>query len=350
MSSTLPSTPPSDTPPARKSAVFTPRRVAAFTALAAALAAAPAYAAVHSDGKPAGTSNGYGAAAPAAGHAASGSHAQAAAALITRPAWSKKTATLTARLTGDQEVGTIGALAASASITIRLDPETGRAEFRDVKQSNLLAPEGETLTNLHIHRGAKGTAGGVVVDFTPALESLLKGEVAADKAVVAQILADPAGFYVNMHTQAFPKGAVRGQLQAQAPSSRKAVILQATMTGAQEVGTVGSATGRATVVVRLDPTTGRVAFRRLRVRGLAGGAGDTVTKLHIHRGVAGTAGDVVIDFTSVLGDGSGGSVDADPALVQRIVANPGNWYVNVHTTAFPKGAVRGQLGGCMTAW
>ncbi len=34
----------------------------------------------------------------------------------------------------------------------------------------------------------------------------------------------------------------------------------------------------------------------------------------------------------------------DPALIGEIIANPAGYYVNVHTTPFPGGAVRGQLG------
>jgi hypothetical protein len=33
----------------------------------------------------------------------------------------------------------------------------------------------------------------------------------------------------------------------------------------------------------------------------------------------------------------------DPALTAAILANPENYYVNVHTTACPTGTIRGQL-------
>ena len=38
-----------------------------------------------------------------------------------------------------------------------------------------------------------------------------------------------------------------------------------------------------------------------------------------------------------------GCVSVDPAVAQAILKNPRKYYVNVHTTQFPAGAVRGQL-------
>lgn len=72
-------------------------------------------------------------------------------------------------------------------------------------------------TALHIHQGAKGTNGGVKVDFTELLGKsngrLVTGTVKVDDAVMlGQLKADPGSFYANLHTAEFPGGAVRGRL------------------------------------------------------------------------------------------------------------------------------------------
>jgi hypothetical protein len=41
---------------------------------------------------------------------------------------------------------------------------------------------------------------------------------------------------------------------------------------------------------------------------------------------------------------SSGCVTVDPPIAQAILKNPHKYYANVHTTQFPAGAVRGQLG------
>jgi hypothetical protein len=65
---------------------------------------------------------------------------------------------------------------------------------------------------------------------------------------------------------------------------------------------------------------------------------------HIHAGAAGVNGPIVVDF-KFPEKGLSGCVDGvDPALVKDIRQNPENYYVNVHTTMFPLGEVRGQLG------
>lgn len=80
-------------------------------------------------------------------------------------------------------------------------------------------------TALHIHQGAKGTNGGIKVDFTKLLEkgkdngkdngkgSRVTGTVKVDDAaLLKQLKASPNSFYANLHTAEFPGGAVRGQL------------------------------------------------------------------------------------------------------------------------------------------
>lgn len=66
---------------------------------------------------------------------------------------------------------------------------------------------------------------------------------------------------------------------------------------------------------------------------------------HIHRAVAGVQGPIVLPLVApnAAGASSGCRSGVDPTLMDEIVDNPGSFYVNVHNTAYPAGAVRGQL-------
>jgi hypothetical protein len=71
-------------------------------------------------------------------------------------------------------------------------------------------------TAAHIHIGAAGVAGAVLVPLDHNM--LFSGSTAITAAVADQIRANPSGFYVNVHNGDFPNGAVRGQLTAAAAS------------------------------------------------------------------------------------------------------------------------------------
>ena len=58
----------------------------------------------------------------------------------------------------------------------------------------------------------------------------------------------------------------------------------------------------------------------------------------------GVAGPVVVTLPTPIFNSEIDCVDIDPAVYADIAANPSNFYVNVHTEAFPNGALRGQLG------
>ncbi len=65
-------------------------------------------------------------------------------------------------------------------------------------------------TAAHIHAGAAGVAGDVVVPLN--VNTLTNGTADITQEIANQINANPSGFYVNVHNAEFPGGAIRGQL------------------------------------------------------------------------------------------------------------------------------------------
>ncbi|HKR62351.1 MAG TPA: CHRD domain-containing protein [Thermoanaerobaculia bacterium] len=89
----------------------------------------------------------------------------------------------------------------------------------------VLAQNIGTPTGAHIHRGAAGTNGSIVVNFD--VNTLANGSIGpVDQALLNEIIANPSGFYVNVHTSEFPNGAIRGQLaSAAAPEGARTIVL-----------------------------------------------------------------------------------------------------------------------------
>ncbi len=145
------------------------------------------------------------------------------------------------------------------------------------------------------------------------------------------------------------------------------IVLEAELNGREEVspdGTmalVGDPNGRGEAYVfgiDKDPTTLcylLVGVKKIAELKMPPGGGRAA---HIHEGVRGTNGPVVANLAWPQ-DGQAGDCltegeDADtPApkfptrevgIVQRILNNPANFYVNIHNSVYPAGAIRGQLG------
>lgn len=128
------------------------------------------------------------------------------------------------RLKPSQEVPPVKGLRADAvgSVTFDLERSTAGAitSGEVVFYVNYAFPGAVTITGLHVHQGAKGANGPVVIDsgvtsFTDAdgqgnITTVVAG---TSPATLQAILDAPRSYYVNLHTSANPGGALRDQLR-----------------------------------------------------------------------------------------------------------------------------------------
>jgi hypothetical protein len=217
---------------------------------------------------------------------------------------------------------------ATGTATIRMRAGQGQVCYQ-LAASNL-----PTAVAAHIHRGATGVSGPVGIPLkTPNAAGKSSGCTAVSRTLVASILAQPAGFYVNAHTAEFPNGAIRGQLTGTSTAAFGWVVA-IDLKGSSEPNATGTA------VVRIRKDVGMVCFR-LHAANITLPA----VAAHIHRGDSTVNGPVVVPFTPPGPDGnSDGCVPADGTLLDQIIADPAGFYVNVHTKEHPAGAIRAQLG------
>ncbi|WP_305097857.1 CHRD domain-containing protein [Croceibacterium aestuarii] len=111
----------------------------------------------------------------------------------------------------------------------------------------------------------------------------------------------------------------------------------ATLLGSNEVGGGDpDASGRAEISI--SDAFNQVCYELKDLKGL-----DTVTAAHIHFGKAGTNGPPVLTLTKSNQGEWKGCKDGAEWTQNRLQGNPQDFYVNVHTTAYPNGAIRGQL-------
>jgi hypothetical protein len=230
-------------------------------------------------------------------------------------------------LTGEAETPA-GDPVATGTSTIRMRAGQGQVCFQ-IAATNL-----PTAVAAHIHAGAQGVAGPVVIPLaTPNSSGKSTGCVVATRSIVGKILKSPAAYYVNVHTAEFQGGAIRGQL-----SGTSTAAFGWTAAIALKGSTEPNASGTAVVRIRKD--AGMVCWR-LNASNITLPA----TAAHIHRGGPTVSGPVVVPFTAPGANGeSDGCVQSTAALIDEIIGNPANFYVNVHTTEHPGGAMRAQLG------
>jgi len=232
-------------------------------------------------------------------------------------------------MVGVTEMPDLGDPDGSGQVTLRLRQNQGQV-CQSITLQNLSTP-----TASHIHRGGVNDSGPVVVPLmTPTSSGTTSGCVNASRAVINDILKNKSGYYVNVHTGDYPGGAIRNQLTGPVPQ-----LLKATMAGLNEKPNGGDTDGNGVGEFILRPDKGQLCYTLA-----AANINLPATASHIHRGDGTIAGPVIIPFTAPAQTGqASGCVQVDPGLLNDIVANPGGFYANIHTTDFPGGAVRAQL-------
>lgn len=183
---------------------------------------------------------------------------------------------------------------------------------------------GLTATAAHIHIGAPGVPGGIIVGLTG---GPTQWSGTSTPLVAANVTALRSGnLYFNVHTALNPAGEIRGQILA-SPAA-----FAAKCDGAQETPPNASvATGEGTFMVNPD--------RSITYHVMATGL--TATAAHIHVGAPGAAGGILFG----LAPGPTMWVGTTPAMTEAQYEQfqAGGMYVNIHTSLFPAGEIRGQI-------
>ena len=238
-----------------------------------------------------------------------------------------------------------------------------------------------TVTGLHIHNGAAGANGPVTIDSgisgaNPVAvaaagrmliqrNAQVKGDSTNGLITLEGLLTNPNGFYVNLHTTANPSGMFRGQLYR--PERRSFLTSMSSANENPPIEGAYSGLGSFHGYRALDSAGRYVTGGGLFVMNynlapiVAGGAStpQRMTGLHIHRGPAGVNGPVVLDSTlsgatgfDTPANGVGTVIyvmaaptDAGAAVLalNDMWDAPSGFYMNMHSTTFPSGVIRGQV-------
>ncbi len=248
--------------------------------------------------------------------------------------------TFEATLSGSNEVPSITS-PASGTITATL---TG----------NDLVIEGEfeglvgDFAASHIHLGMAGEAGGVLFPLTVVTNVDNKGGTilgASNTFTLSSGQIDTLnarGFYVNVHSSEHGGGELRGQLQPNADA-----YFRANLSGAFEP-TVAKTRGSGSVVLELIGDS-------LFVSGSFNGLSGTYAASHIHLAPAGSGGGVSFALSPTIGvDNMSGIYFAtnnkfELTAQQKQDLWDRDFYVNVHSSAYGGGELRGQITPPVTA-
>lgn len=192
------------------------------------------------------------------------------------------------------------------------------------------------VTAAHVHRGSRGEVGEVVVTLEGSIDQPnFAGCVETDRKLTRDMVRNRGAYYVDVHTQSAPDGAVRGQLDSGVFTD------SATELTSGEVVPSGSG----------DEGPDTHAFVRYGVSGdgrfCVEGQVDNVAKplvLDLHQAPAGQNGERIATLygpTEIRNYMS--CVELGPGLGRAINKNPEEFYLDIHNDEYPGGALRAQL-------
>jgi hypothetical protein len=199
----------------------------------------------------------------------------------------------------------------------------------------------EGISGAHIHQGAAGVEGPVIITLFPDGDALfdpmnaISGMVPLTADQETALLA--GNLYVNVHTGVNPAGEIRGQIEAYLPGSFNTI-----MTGVQErPAVVTDATGWA--VFSLNAAMDVLQYH-VYVTDIM-----TASAAHLHPGFPWESGPPEIPLylpgdPDPFGTGNpiSGSVPiTEPHKLLNLIS--GHYYLNVHSPAYPAGEIRGQV-------
>lgn len=235
------------------------------------------------------------------------------------------------RLQGAQQVPPNGSLGQGSVIAI-VD-KTKDSVWLTGNFSGLTTP----ASAAHIHHNASVHANGPVfldLAFSPATSGTV--HVAAPISDANQIQMLNGTTYVNIHNATYPGGEIRAQLTTLSqPQTR---YFKATLDNLQEVPS-NTSPGRGTTLVRYNTLT-----RTLDLIGDYQNVTAPVNNSHIHS-FAPPGSNAPVLFNLTNSGGTSGYLVGNATLTasQETDLFNGLMYVNVHTTIYPNGEIRGQL-------
>ena len=133
---------------------------------------------------------------------------------------SAQVSTYVANLTGANETPNPADPDGVGFVVVTMDQGAGTIVFTAYAQSI------NTIVMSHIHRGAAGVTGPIIIPFNMTFVNGVSSGTLTGIAgsLLSEIVANPPGYYFNIHTTDFPGGAIRGQLRP-APGTAAPTVL-----------------------------------------------------------------------------------------------------------------------------